>query len=392
MVATTKKANSEVVLLPIASIGIPKGHRSVNRGKVRQMAESIEAEGLLQAIGVRDDPNRPGHYLLIFGRHRLEATRSLGRDEIEARVLGLDDEDAAMAMLSENLWRNPLKRSEYLEALADWNRRYTAKYPEVHGKRAGAEAKKRKQRALGAGADPAPAHGDGPTKESLSTVEGPSMPAEPEPPPTFSEMAADQLGVSQRVIQKDLRISRALGIEDLRTLEERGLGKTEIERVATIADPAKRHRAVELIASGLEPSAARALATAPANATIETVVVADAPDYKPESEMTDEEWLDVYCGGLLSRLPHQETFRRDAVLWRRTRESRRELRRNMRALLAEMGPRPSGPLQNATRRLADLAHPNDWLVCGPCGGTGTIGADSCCSSCWGHGYRIKEGG
>ena len=95
--------------IPPQIIKVPDGWREVDPEVVDQIVRSLPDRGLLQAIGVRPDPDEPGGFLLVFGRHRLEAHAKLGLETIDCRILDVDDEDAEVVTAIENLFRAPLK-------------------------------------------------------------------------------------------------------------------------------------------------------------------------------------------------------------------------------------------------------------------------------------------
>lgn len=77
--------------------------RPIEDGVVCELARSIENSGLLQPIVVRENGPK---YEIIFGQHRVEAFRRLGIPKIRAMVKHLDDGEAFLARVSENLVRN----------------------------------------------------------------------------------------------------------------------------------------------------------------------------------------------------------------------------------------------------------------------------------------------
>jgi ParB family chromosome partitioning protein len=101
---------------------------------VDELAASIEAEGLLQPIVVRPDPKGAG-FLLVAGRHRLEAKRKLKHETIECRVLeGLSADQARVAEIDENLIRADLTASERAAHHAERKTLYLKLHPETkHG-------------------------------------------------------------------------------------------------------------------------------------------------------------------------------------------------------------------------------------------------------------------
>jgi ParB family chromosome partitioning protein len=72
---------------------------------LRDLARSMKQEGLIQPITVRKVGNA---YELIVGERRLRAARSLGWPTIDARIIDISDEDAAVKGLIENLQRADL--------------------------------------------------------------------------------------------------------------------------------------------------------------------------------------------------------------------------------------------------------------------------------------------
>ena len=62
---------------------IPSDGRKIKKPVVTQLADSLKREGLLHPIGVRHDQSI-SRYVLVFGRHRLEAAKKAGWIEIAA--------------------------------------------------------------------------------------------------------------------------------------------------------------------------------------------------------------------------------------------------------------------------------------------------------------------
>lgn len=76
---------------------------------LRELAKSLKQEGLIQPITVRKVGNA---YELVVGERRLKAAQLLGWDKIDARVIDISDEDAAIKGLIENLQRADLSPIE----------------------------------------------------------------------------------------------------------------------------------------------------------------------------------------------------------------------------------------------------------------------------------------
>ena len=96
-----------VTELPVASI-VPNPHqprKEFDEVAVKELAESIRSEGLLQPIVVR---KVKGGYELIAGERRLRAFRHLGQKFIPVRVIEASDATSAVLALLENLQRADL--------------------------------------------------------------------------------------------------------------------------------------------------------------------------------------------------------------------------------------------------------------------------------------------
>lgn len=75
----------ETVELPLDDIYVPLRLREpVDEAKVMTLAEAILDEGLKVPVEVRRDGSR---YVLVHGRHRIEALRSLGETTTRALVV-----------------------------------------------------------------------------------------------------------------------------------------------------------------------------------------------------------------------------------------------------------------------------------------------------------------
>jgi len=113
------------MLIPIDLIIVGPGHRKTTKGKVTELVASIETIGLKTPITVRP-AKEAGKYLLVAGRHRIEAYRKLRRGEIEAEVLSATEaerDDQIEAQLwehAENLHRSELSVAQRLVAQGRW--------------------------------------------------------------------------------------------------------------------------------------------------------------------------------------------------------------------------------------------------------------------------------
>lgn len=92
--------------------------------KVKELAASIKAEGLLQPVVVRKAEEQEG-YEIIAGERRWRAHRELGRETVLVRVVDATDLSSASLSLIENLQRenlNPIEEAlGYASLLNDFN-------------------------------------------------------------------------------------------------------------------------------------------------------------------------------------------------------------------------------------------------------------------------------
>ena len=97
--------------IAVSSIIIEARKRPIDLAMVADLQKSIEQQGLLQNIGVKQTESG---YRLVFGAHRLEAVKALGWPDIQARIFPEDtsDDECLLAELQENRIRNDLTGAE----------------------------------------------------------------------------------------------------------------------------------------------------------------------------------------------------------------------------------------------------------------------------------------
>ena len=94
----------------------------MDEGALNELAASIRAQGLLQAILVRPIGVRNGieHYEIIAGERRFRAAQLAGLTEVPVLVKDVDDQAAAAMALIENIQRedlNPLEEAQGIHRL-----------------------------------------------------------------------------------------------------------------------------------------------------------------------------------------------------------------------------------------------------------------------------------
>lgn len=87
------------VSLRLNQIEIPAAARPYNANAVLDLSRSIAAIGLQSAPTVVE---RDGQFVLVAGRHRIEALKLLGIESVLVCVVDFDDVEARMWTISEN--------------------------------------------------------------------------------------------------------------------------------------------------------------------------------------------------------------------------------------------------------------------------------------------------
>lgn len=90
--------------------------------ELESLSESIKVQGVLQPILVRRHPSAADRYQIIAGERRFRAASMAGLTEIPALQRDMDDSDAAVVALVENLQRqdlNPLEEAEGYQRLLE---------------------------------------------------------------------------------------------------------------------------------------------------------------------------------------------------------------------------------------------------------------------------------
>ena len=106
--------STQTQLVACQLIDPPNSACKLKPDKVKRLAKSIHENGLLQAPGVIQDGQR---FRIVYGFHRFKAIESLGRKEIEVRLLPPDT--TAEAELTISIQENHIREAEdYEDTLA----------------------------------------------------------------------------------------------------------------------------------------------------------------------------------------------------------------------------------------------------------------------------------
>lgn len=121
---TDEVPKGEIQRIPVVSVAPnpQQPRRSFSEDELRELAESIERNGLLQPLLVRPTAGVPGRYELVAGERRLRAVASLEWEDVPAVVREVNDDTLLVLALVENLQREalrPMDEAEGYRALAD---------------------------------------------------------------------------------------------------------------------------------------------------------------------------------------------------------------------------------------------------------------------------------
>jgi ParB family chromosome partitioning protein len=105
--------------IELSKLYVGKANVRKNPGDVRELAESIREKGVLEPVLVRPVGAR---YELVIGSRRFEAAKEAGLKKIPAVVREMDDEEAIVASLIENIQRRDIEPEEEYDALMELRR------------------------------------------------------------------------------------------------------------------------------------------------------------------------------------------------------------------------------------------------------------------------------
>ena len=193
----------------IASIDVSDRLRPTDPSKVQALAASINEIDLQQPIVVRAGTDGQNSLRLVSGMHRIEAVQLLGWTEIPARYAVMDDEQARLAEIDENLFRSGLSQ---LERGIFWKERksvYEALHPEAaHGK----ASKPKKNNELAKVAN-------------IATFQ------------RYSKEAAAKAGVSERLVQLAVKMIDELDPEAVRLLHGTPIADNQAQLLKLAREP-----------------------------------------------------------------------------------------------------------------------------------------------------------
>ena len=220
--------------VPISEITVGSRLRRLHEPSVLALMNSITEIGLIEPISVvtgtgKREGGGPNTvtFRLVAGLHRLEACLRLGWDEIEAKIVQMNEVECQLWEIDENLCRADLTELERSEHLVLRKRIYENKHPES---RFGVAQAISLHRALGRRTNVA---------ENFSAT-------------SFAKDTAEKAKVTDRTIRLSIRRAEKIcpevrdRIRDIPQIADSGV---ELDALAAM-DHAQQLKAIELVASG----------------------------------------------------------------------------------------------------------------------------------------------
>lgn len=111
--SASSESDKGIIMMRISELHDFKGHPfKVERTlELFELRQSIEKEGILVPLLIRENPNGDG-YEIIAGHRRKEAAQWAGITELPVIIRELDDDQATIAMVDSNLQREKILPSE----------------------------------------------------------------------------------------------------------------------------------------------------------------------------------------------------------------------------------------------------------------------------------------
>jgi ParB-like chromosome segregation protein Spo0J len=116
-IAPRTGAAKKSALVALDQIDFPANARPTHADKVSELAASIRLLGLQSLPTVVE---RNGRFMLVAGRHRVEALRVIGKETVPVRIVDFNDTQARLWTISENLHRNELNAIDRAEQVDEW--------------------------------------------------------------------------------------------------------------------------------------------------------------------------------------------------------------------------------------------------------------------------------
>lgn len=179
------------------------GDRKRQASDITPLAESIKEIGLINPITIRPDGT------LNTGLNRLRACESLGWEEIDVNITELEDLDAELAEIDENLIRNELHFLDRAKQLQRRKEIYETKHPETK---------------------------QGGDRRGILTQLTRSNGNDRQLIPSFASDTANKTNLSERTIREDIQRAEAFTDEQVDLLKQAEVTQTEATQLARLRE------------------------------------------------------------------------------------------------------------------------------------------------------------
>ena len=409
--------SQDITFIECKKIKFANGKKGLAQSVIDILYDSISKEGLHQAIGLRPDPDAPGHYVIVYGRHRFYVVAKMCKDEvIKSQVYeDMSPEEAKLATLTENACRTHAKPTDRLLVLRRWQEVYKRQYPQLEGKRAGATVRwanstkaEAKQAAVDAeeasDAEECNDHNghcisetDSLSDQTTVEVEVASEDAKPKAPKgkhkTFRDRVKSVTAVGDAQISRDLKINNGLNEEQIVCLDVVQCTKADMLKIIDASeDSDQRAEIVNQVASGMEVERAIAQVLGVTTTKESAGRIKEVGNVQKKSEPeSDEEWFRRECGEFAGFLSDPDQFHADAVLYHQINEARHTFRKSIKKVIEKHQKDRKGKRWSwffrSLHQIINVSHPNYWLMCGTCGGKGMDDLGVECPACKGACYK-----
>jgi ParB/RepB/Spo0J family partition protein len=394
--------------IPLDMIYVPDGKKVsfAKEDKTNQaLINSMEREGLLQPIGLRFISDEKLE--VVWGRRRLWAAKQLKWTKIMAHVgIWKENIDALLVSTIENLLRKQMNPAEEGRAQKAFMEQWMKVHNHKSFKSVGGLARARMAlrdpvtkkflaapRFITPGIDDlldtnndkkvpsgAPAvttvvtAGSTPISEEGTNVGG------NEEVPT--KTIATRTGRPYNTSRKTAAYLKVLTDEQLH-----GLGtcdnvtKKDLMRLAKMEDPAKRVIAIRLICMGGSTDAAIKEALSDSDS------VNSALEHMKETEVSDKDWVKIYCARVYEAVENPEFFERAAILYRKTLTDRAAYAARVRKFVLQAHEDCATRFTWHMVASICICHPDNWTVCRKCVGRNTTNPG--CDQCGSEGFELK---
>lgn len=191
------KISSKIKTIRLSCVRKSRFHwnRDISPADIEELADSIGKFGQMHPLIVQRSKNSDHIYELLAGERRYQAMRKLNLATVQVKIADVDDIDARLISLEENLKIKKPSSDEWHTALVEWRRLTNEK------RGFDAYARPPKGRPKGSGAKSADDTDNDAQEDENATADA----IDSEQRPVSAEEMAETFGVSRRTIERNLK-------------------------------------------------------------------------------------------------------------------------------------------------------------------------------------------